>query len=164
MPNSEKKAEFLSRISDCAGLIHKIAAIYTDRKEDGEDLLQEILYQSWKSYPSYRNKSKFSTWLYKVSLNTALVHRRNKSRMNTESFNEEDIEKADSSPFPNDGKMALMTAIKELSKTDRLIITLYLEGYNYKEIAEITGLSNENSATRIHRIKSRLINKLKNVI
>lgn len=164
MPNSEKKAEFLSRISDCAGLIHKIVAIYTDRKEDGEDLLQEILYQSWKSYPSYRNKSKFSTWLYKVSLNTALVYRRNKSRMNTENFNEEVIEKADSPSFPNDVKMALMTAIKELSKTDRLIITLYLEGYNYKEIAEITGLSNENSATRIHRIKSRLINKLKNVI
>jgi len=164
MSHSEKKAEFLSRISDCAGLIHKIVAIYTDRKEDGEDLLQEILYQSWKSYPLYRNESKFSTWLYKVSLNTALVYRRNKSRMNTESFNDEVMEKADSSPFSNDGKIALMTAIKKLSKTDRLIITLYLEGYNYKEIAEITGLSYQNSATRIHRIKSRLINKLKNFV
>ncbi|TVR75364.1 MAG: sigma-70 family RNA polymerase sigma factor [Marinilabiliales bacterium] len=163
MTHSEKKAEFISRISDCAGLIHKIAALYTDRKEDGEDLMQEILYQSWKSYPSYSNKSKFSTWLYKVGLNTALVYRRNKSRMNTDSLNDEDIEKSDSSHFPNDEKMALMTAIKELSKTDRLIITFYLEGYNYKEIAEITGLSNENSATRIHRIKTKLIVKLKNI-
>ncbi len=163
MSHSENKAEFMSRISDCAGLIHKIAAIYTDRKEDGEDLLQEILYQSWKSYPSYRNDSKFSTWLYKVSLNTALVYRRKKGRMTTESFNDEVIEKTDSSYFENDEKMTLMTAIKELSKTDRLIITLYLEGYNYKEIAEITGLSNENSATRIHRIKTKLIVKLKNI-
>lgn len=80
MSHSENKEEFMSRISDCSGLIHKIIAIYTDRKEDGEDLLQEILYQSWKSYPSYRNDSKFSTWLYKVSLNTALVYRRKKGR------------------------------------------------------------------------------------
>jgi len=63
MSHSENKAEFLSRISDCAGPILKIVSIYTDRKEDGEDLLQEILYQGWKSYPSYRNESKFSTWL-----------------------------------------------------------------------------------------------------
>ena len=84
--------------------------------------------------------------------------------MATESVNDDVIEKTDSSPFQNDEKMANNTAIKELSKTDRLIITLYLEGYNYKEIAEITGLSNENSATRIHRIKSKLIVKLKNFV
>ena len=56
MSHSENKAEFMSRISDCLGLIHKIVAIYTDRREDGEDLLQEILYQSWKSYPSCSNE------------------------------------------------------------------------------------------------------------
>ncbi len=161
MSHTDKKAEFLSRMNECSGLIHKIVAIYSETREDGEDLLQEILYQSWKSYSSYRKESKFSTWLYRVILNTALVYRRNKSRMNTEDLNDELLQKTESQDPLAEGKSVLITAIRELSKADRMIITLYLEGYNYREIAEISGISKENSAIRIHRIKKQLTNKLK---
>jgi RNA polymerase sigma factor (sigma-70 family) len=67
---------FLSVINQHQRIIHKIVALYTDNECDKEDLFQEIIFQCWRSYPSFRNESKVSTWIYKVSLNTALVFRR----------------------------------------------------------------------------------------
>ena len=70
---SEKQKEFLHQLSENQGIIHKICRIYTDNIHDHEDLFQEIVIQTWKSYSNYRGDAKFSTWIYKIGLNTALA-------------------------------------------------------------------------------------------
>ncbi len=152
---------FLESIEENAGIIHKVVAIYADTREDQEDLLQEILFQSWKSYASFRHDSKFSTWLYKVSLNTALVFRRKDVRHSYSQLDESMIQCADDKNDSCDDKHALITAIRSLAKVDRLIITLHLEGYTYKEIGEMTGISKDNAGIKIHRIKNKLSEILK---
>ena len=65
--------EFLQIITENQGIIHKVCSIYCDLEEDRRDLFQEIIVQLWKSYPSFRSESKFSTWMYRVALNTAIT-------------------------------------------------------------------------------------------
>lgn len=154
---------FSESIKENAGIIHKVVALYADTREDQEDLYQEILFQSWRSYPSFRHDSKFTTWLYKVSLNTALVFRRKDSRHSYSQLDESMIHHTDDSYDSGDDRHALITAIRSLAKVDRMIITLYLEGYTYKEIGEMTGISKDNAGIKIHRIKNKLSEILKQI-
>ncbi len=152
---------FSESIRGNAGIIHKVVAIYADTREDKEDLYQEILYQSWKSYASFRHDSKFTTWLYRVSLNTALVFRRKDARHSYSQLDESVIRQADNSHDASDDRHALIAAIRTLPKVERMIITLHLEGYTYKEIGEMTGISKDNAGIKIHRIKNKLSEILK---
>jgi RNA polymerase sigma factor (sigma-70 family) len=71
--------EFLSVIQANQGIIHKICRLYRDSPEDREDLFQEVIFQLWRSYPSFSGGSKISTWLYRIALNTAMASfRKNK--------------------------------------------------------------------------------------
>lgn len=65
--------EFLEIVKKNQGIIHKVCSIYCDDEEDRNDMVQEILAQLWKSYPTFRNESKFTTWMYRVALNTAIT-------------------------------------------------------------------------------------------
>jgi RNA polymerase sigma-70 factor (ECF subfamily) len=154
--------KFLAEIKSCAGVIHKISALYSDIREDREDLFQEILYQCWKSYPNFRQESKFSTWVYKLSLNTALVHRSKSARSKKLFYSTDDLSKLPEARYDiQQADQSFMDLIKGLQKVERMIITLHLEGYSNSEISQITGLSKENTAVRIHRIRKALIEKLK---
>ncbi len=155
------KEVFLKNIKENAGIIHKVTAIYTNTREDREDLYQEILYQSWKSYPSFRQDSRFSTWLYKISLNTALVFRRKDTGQIHSQLNESVCNHPDYSCDYSQPAHELIAAIKTLSKVDRMIITLYLEGYTYQEIGNMAGISKDNTGVKIFRIKSKLSQILK---
>jgi RNA polymerase sigma factor (sigma-70 family) len=157
----KSKEVFLENIRENAGIIHKVTAIYTDTKEDREDLYQEILYQSWKSYSSFRQDSKFSTWLYRISLNTALVFRRKDTGQAHFQLNESISNHLDNSYEYSQPTHELIAAIKTLSKVDRMIITLYLEGYTYQEIANMAGISKDNTGVKIFRIKNILSQILK---
>jgi len=154
---------FSGQISENAGIIHKVVAIYADTREDQEDLYQEILFQSWKSYASFRHDSKFSTWLYRVSLNTALVFRRKDARHSHSHLDESVAPHADDSHESCDDRHALIAAIRTLPKVERMIITLHLDGYTYKEIGEMTGISKDNAGIKIHRIKKKLSETLKQI-
>jgi RNA polymerase sigma factor (sigma-70 family) len=162
MQTGSYTAEFLAEIKSCTAIIHKISALYTDVREDREDLFQEILYQCWKSYPNFRQESKFTTWVYQLSLNTALVYRSKISRNNKLLSVTDDM-----SSLPEAGleshqaDHSFMDLIKSLHKVERMIITLHLEGYSNNEISQIIGLSKENTAVKIHRIRKALIEKLK---
>ena len=65
--------EFVKIITENQGIIHKVCSVYCDSEEDRRDLFQEILTQLWKSYPSFRQEAKFTTWMYRVALNTAIT-------------------------------------------------------------------------------------------
>ena len=125
-------------------IIHKICSLYTVNNDDRKDLTQEIVCQLWKSYKSFKGDSKFTTWMYKVALNTALLNlRRHRRRVRTESLKEYHANTpAKDSDQEKYGKInRLYEAINQLRKFDRAIILLYLEQLSYREIAEVIGIS-----------------------
>jgi RNA polymerase sigma-70 factor (ECF subfamily) len=149
---------FLDLIENNRGIIFKVIRLYVRHAEDERDLFQEILFQAWKSYPRFDGRSKFSTWLYRVSLNTVLTFRRRPQLVETR-------EELESSEVVTQDKQEetdmLYTAIFELNEIDRMIITLHLDGYENEEIAEITGLTKNNVAVKLHRAKNEVVEKLK---
>ncbi len=155
--------QFTRLIQENSGIIHKVILLYVDDKQERADLYQEILLQAWKSFASFRRESKFSTWLYRVSLNTVFTFNRKASKTpDTSSFEEVEFkEPAELMEEKNDSRNVLMMLIKQLDEIDRMIISLHLDGYSNKEIAEITGLTANNTGVKLHRVKERLIAQMK---
>lgn len=145
-------------------LIHKICHIYGKSTADKEDLFQEITIQLWKSFSSFEHKSKFSTWLYRVALNTAITQKRKarrKPEFSSLSKQEMGIADANDTETHEDDLLKLQQAICQLKKVDRAIIFLYLEEKSYQEIANIIGITPKNVGVKIVRIKARLLTILK---
>lgn len=163
MPARKREEEFLQLMDSCSGILHKVTLLYTGNEEDRADLLQEIIYQCWRSFPSFRGESKLSTWVYRVSLNTALVYRRRTAGQEGEITLEPDqiTELPAAQREENPQRDALLQAIRRLPKTERMIITLHLDGYSNSEIAATTGTSKGNIAVKIHRIRETLKKQLK---
>lgn len=154
----ELQSVYMTLIRENSGIIHKVIRLYIDNPEDQKDLYQEILLQAWHSFTRFDGRSKFSTWLYKVSLNTVLTFRRKNDRLPTDV-----LEKAAYKAIPgekSDDTELLLMAIKEMGETDRAIVSLHLDGYENEEIADITGLTKNHVAVKLHRIKQQLIRKL----
>ena len=127
--------EFLRKISENQGIIHKVTGIYCDNPEDRKDLFQEILIQLWKSYESFRNESKFSTWMYRVALNTAITAFKKASRHPlgnhpVESVNFQLAAEEYDYEFEENLKL-LHKAIEQLTGVEKSIILLYLEDKKY---------------------------------
>lgn len=148
--------EFLKAIGDHQGIIYKICRIYRDSREDQEDLFQEIVYQLWKSFPSFKRESRLSSWMYRVGLNTAMAIYR-KSALPTEYYEEipESLVSSGEVAIP-EREERLFSAIRLLSDSEKAVISLYLEEFSYQEIGEITGLSENNVGVRLNRIKHKL--------
>mgnify|MGYP000491555910 CR=1 FL=1 len=154
------EGQFLVLIKEHQGIIHKICRLYRESKEDREDLFQEILYQLWKSVASFDNRSKFSTWMYRVALSTAVaVYRKNKLGILYHADLPDQVEEQE----PEDEQHELLLqAIKKLNDTDKGLILLYLEDLSYKEIAEITGITENNVGVRLKRIRDKIQQLIKN--
>ena len=156
--------EFIELIKNHQGILNKICNIYFIRNPFKEDYYQEILIRLWKSYPGFRNQSAFSTWLYRVALNTAIdiIRKENLQPAHTElskiEYNIPDHEHN----IESEKKETLYQAIDHLCDVEKAIIILYLEDYSYKEIAEIIGISESNTGVKINRIKNQLIKILAN--
>ena len=157
MNKNQIKADFLELMEKHQPIIHHICRIYADSPENYEDMFQEILLQLWKSFETFKQQSKFSTWMYRVALNTAItLIRKEKNRVQSIGIDEniepdngydEDIE--------SDVKH-LYQAISQLGKIDKAIILLYLDEKSYDEISEILGISKTNVGVRINRAKVKL--------
>ena len=162
MDNSESAFEKL--IFGNQHLIHKICSIYGKSIADREDLFQEITVQLWKSFSSFEQKSKFSTWLYRVALNTAITQKRKEKRYPVStslSENEMCIPDANDTDTDEEYLKNLRFAIHQLKAVDMAIIFLYLEEKSYKEIAEVIGITPKNVGVKIVRIKAKLLTILK---
>lgn len=156
---SEK--EFTSLIDQNRGIIYKVIRLYVRHEEDERDLFQEILYQAWRSFPNFKGNSKFSTWLYRVALNTVLTFKRRPQLV----VPHEDLSVLGASTgekHAHEETEALYIAIRELNEIDRMIISLHLDGYDNEEVADIAGLTKNNVAVKLHRIKEALMDRLKN--
>ena len=153
-----KEEEFVNLIHANQGLIYKIATIYAKEKAEQDDLYQEIVYQTWKSFDHFKKASKPSTWLYRVGMNTAITHlNKNKKQLNTLPFDQITIQFSESNDSEKEERIQMLYAqIRKLNLLDRGIIFLFLEDKSYEEIAEISGISVSNVGTRMSRIRQKL--------
>ncbi|SFM67397.1 RNA polymerase sigma-70 factor, ECF subfamily [Chitinophaga sp. YR627] len=148
------ETQFLQLIDQHQQIIHKICWLYRDSPEDREDLFQEIVGQLWRSVPSFEGKSQFSSWLYRIAINTALTAFRKKRPDVRYPSVLPDIPAG--MPDDNEQMERLRIAIRQLNDSDKAIIALYLEELTYQEIAAITGITENNVGVKINRIKNRL--------
>ncbi len=160
--NSRSKDSFDNFLKNNQGIVFKVCQTYCQSSQEREDLAQEIIIQLWKAFPKFNPKFKASTWTYRIALNVAISNHRKAIKrkefpVNWEeslvSYKEEKVEE-------NPRLQLLYEMIYELNELNRAIMLLYLEDYNYDEIAEICGLSKTNVASKINRIKNQLRKKV----
>ena len=158
-----KKEEFFQNIKENEGIIYKVARLYADSAEDQKDVYQEIVYQLWKSYPSFKKNSKISTWMYRVALNTAISNLKKEKRKGIQVPIDNSLlnRMAEIDKVMEERITLLYAHIKKLSIVEKGIILLHLEGKNYDEIAAITGFTATNIGTRLTRIKNKLKSRIK---
>lgn len=146
--------DFADRLGEHLGIIRALARAYTETAEDREDLVQEICLQLWRAFPSFAGKSKFSTWMYRVALNTAISTLRKRRRApRSEAL-------YDGIPAPiraEDGRFEILaSALRRLSDADRALLLLWLEELSYEEMANVLGVSKSAVSVRLTRAKERL--------
>ena len=148
---------FLALLNAHQGVIHRISSAYATGVADRQDLFQEIVYQLWRSYPNYRRESSPITWLYRVSLNTALTAARVRARrprlVPLEAAPEPATPPAQA---PDPEAAGLRRAIARLDAIERALLMCYLEDLSYARIGEILGISESNVGVRLTRIKAKL--------
>ena len=140
------------------GILYKVSRMYFDKPEDQQDLVQEIILQLWKSLNSFEGKSEFSSWMYRVALNTAIVFFK-KEKRKQDNFTIIKNEPIDNEVFDSEKDQQLVhfyKAVKQLTKIEKAIIILLIEGYSGKKIAENLGLSEVNVRVKIKRTKNKL--------
>ncbi len=154
--HNQNKNWFSREIEKNQGIIHKITLVYANNSVDREDLFQEICLQLWKSFPNFREDSKFSTWMYRVALNTAISNiRKGKNQIEYEQLNNYSQSQPDEET-DYDNIRKLYTAISKLNRIDKAIILLWLEEKSYEEIASIIGTSKTNISVKLVRIRKKL--------
>lgn len=156
--------EFTELLYQNQGIVLKVCRLYFGDRAEREDYKQELIIQLWKAFPSFNNQSKFSTWMYRVCLNAAIdILRKEKSQPKFVKYAHNNV---GGIPEPqneqSENQEKLYHAINTLSEIDKAIITLYLDDYSYKEIAEIIGISENNTGVKINRIKSSILKSIEN--
>lgn len=157
---NQEERTFLELIERHQGIIHKVCRIYAHEAEDRQDLFQEIVYQLWRSKAKFAGKSKFSSWMYRVALHTAITHLRKATRSPKPQDLSEALAEAATEHPPRleqeEQKAFLYQAIEQLSPVEKAVIVLYLEEHSYDEIADIMGMTRNHVGVKLNRIKNKL--------
>lgn len=159
------ETEFLQLIEKHKGILYKIARSYGATPDDQQDLFQEIILQTWKSLASFQGKSSFSTWMYRIGLNTAMVHyKKEKKHQSVDSPSEEFNPLEEAYNPEKDQQIELFyKAINHLDDVDKALILLLLEDKSGQEIAEILGISHANVRVKTSRAKEKLKTIIKRI-
>lgn len=153
--------DFEQTIRENAGILHKLCRIYSNNESEYEEIFQEMMIQIWRSLPNFRGDSQLSTWIYKICINTALNFRTRTNKFKRYVPLEEKISVQFEFENEKDEQLKrLYQAIRELKPIDRAIVSLYLDEKSYEETAQILGISKTNVATRLMRLKQKLIERL----
>lgn len=151
--------EFVELVQANDRIIHKVVGLYADNEEDKKDLYQETLLQLWKASKGFRGEASFTTFMYKVALNVALSFNKKANRLSTTTLDSQQVQSKIEKT--TESYEILYFIIKRLPETDRMIISLHLDGYKNGEIAEIIGLTINNVNVKIHRIKEKITHEYK---
>ncbi|MBN9385780.1 MAG: sigma-70 family RNA polymerase sigma factor [Chitinophagaceae bacterium] len=161
-----KQSRFVELLETHVGILHKVSRLYQDQKEDQDDLFQDIILQLWQSFDTFRGDSEFSSWMYKVSINTAITYFKKKNRRpDRQVLPDTAILATESrSSVEQEDRMAILySALHKLDKVEKALVFLYLEGQNSREIALALGISAVNVRVRLTRIKTKLKTILKSM-
>ena len=159
MTENERDDLFRQWLREHQGIVVRVARARTDNQGDREDLFQEILLQLWRSIPKFRGDSAASTWIYRVALNTSLAWDRSRRRYRDRVgclAEPNDVAEEDGNEHAAEVNR-LYEAIRSLSKADSSIVLLHLDGLNYREMADVLGISMSNVGVRLNRAKARLL-------
>jgi RNA polymerase sigma factor (sigma-70 family) len=153
-----REQEFLAKIEQHKGVIYKVSRMYMEQPDDQEDLFQEIVLQLWKSYDNFRGDSQFSTWMYRVAINTAMVFfKKEKSRKQYYSDTKDpEIAAEEYNPVKESQLDYFYQAVQELNKVEKALIFFFLQGQSHKEIAGNLGLTEVNARVKLNRTKEKL--------
>lgn len=157
-PNNENPEQlFLTLIQEYQRVIYKVCYLYTTKDATLNDLYQEVVLNLWKAFPKFRQECKISTWIYRIALNTCISFiRKERNAPEIVTLTYEADWMTEEKDVLTDLLRELYHMINHLGQLDKSIILLYLEEKSYEEIAEITGLTVTNVATKISRIKEKL--------
>lgn len=152
--------EFLVLFNNNQGIIYKICHLYGKTEVDKKDLFQEISIQLFKAYPTYKGTAKFSTWMYRVALNTAITFFRKGKKIRQEVELKTELTRgmvyAEYDDETERQLKRMYEAITHLSSVEKALVFLYLEDKPYKEISETLGISSVNARVKMNRIKKKL--------
>jgi RNA polymerase sigma-70 factor, ECF subfamily len=153
--------EFEKTVKENAGILHKLCRVYSNNESEYEEIFQEMMIQIWRALPNFRGDSQLSTWLYRICINTALNFRTKTNKFKKFVRLEENISVNFNFEDEKDEQLKkLYVAIRELKPIDRAIVSLYLDEKSYEDTASILGMSKTNVATRLMRLKQKLIERL----
>ncbi len=152
-----KEEDFIELIREHEGIIFKITTIFTNNEQGQKDLYQDIVFQLWKSFESFRSEASISTWMYKVAMNTAIVqNKKQRKTANTVPIEQVVLKQSEQEDPEYENRIRkLYSLIDGLNDLEKGLMLLLLEGKKYQEISDITGLSKTNVGTRINRIKNK---------
>jgi RNA polymerase sigma factor (sigma-70 family) len=151
--------KFLNDFETNQNIVHKICRIYTTNASDHNDLFQEITIQVWKNYSKFRGDAKFSTWMYRVALNTAIsLYRKSTKKVKTQDISDiaYKIKSVDYDDTEERQLKSLYKAIQHLNDIDKALVFLYLENKSYRDISETLGISEVNARVKMNRAKDKL--------
>lgn len=161
MKSTEK--EFVKLMSENQRLVHKVCKIYTDNPLDHDDLFQEITLQLWKSFTTFRGDAKFSTWAYRIALNTAMtLYRKKNKTIETDTNKDLYHIKIEYEEYTEDERLqTIYNAIYQLSDVEKALIMMFLDNKTYREISEILGITEGNARVKMNRAKDKLKSMIK---
>ena len=157
--NKEIQHNFVELLEKHQNIVHKVCRLYTNNYDAHNDLFQEISIQLWKAYPKFRGDSKFSTWMYRVALNTAItLYRKSKRTVNTTEFDavQFKIKSEDYDDTEEEQLKLLYKAVHQLNDIEKALVFLYLEDKSYREISETMGISEVNARVKMNRVKTKI--------
>lgn len=155
----ELKEQFVKELEANQNIIHKVCRAYTTNRQDHNDLFQEISIQLWRAFDKFRGDAKFSTWMYRVALNTAIsLYRKSKRRVKTGELydNLKELEYEAYDETKDQQLRKLYTAIHQLNDIEKALVLLYLEDKSYREISSCLGISEGNARVKMNRTKIKL--------
>jgi RNA polymerase sigma-70 factor (ECF subfamily) len=154
------QARFEALLTRHRGIVYKVANTFCRDEEDVRDLAQEIIAQTWRAFPSFDDSRSFSTWMYRIALNVAISQRRSARQRDRHESPADDVALLNvptpSNTVADDRIRELHRVIAQLDDLHRALVVLFLEGYAYREIADVLGITETNVATKLNRVKQRL--------
>jgi len=158
MDKTRVDGDFLALLNEHRGAIQRAARLYTASPADREDLIQEIVFQLWRAFPSYRRESAPLTWVYRIALNTAITGLRRRTRQPTHLPLDFAFDVPSSLPSSeNEARTALLyRVVRSLGSVERALLMCYLDDLSYKQIASVLGISEANVGARLNRTKAKL--------
>jgi RNA polymerase sigma-70 factor (ECF subfamily) len=153
----ETEIEFERLIREHQLLIHRVCRLYVFTEVDRQDLFQEIIIILWKSFATFKGNSQFSTWLYRVAINTAITGlRRQKNFITSYEPAALPTHQTNNEGLEDDQWQRLMTAIEKLNEIEKAIVMLYMEDRSYEEMEDILGIGQGALRVKMTRIKDKL--------